>query len=108
MNYYQELAISMIEKFDSIGDLTLLPNFVIRKMLVDYLVAEGLEIEQSRKIAMSLEVEVSQEAYDALGLTIVSNLVHSMAKVIAKFNAATIANGLGPIQDGQGMNLKFS
>jgi len=36
-----------------------------------------------------------------------AKLLHSMVKVIAKVNTASIANGLGPIQDAQGMNLNI-
>jgi len=107
MNQYQKFAMQMIEQFDALGDLTLLPNFAIRKMLLGFLVVEGLEIELARKLAMGFECKVSQEAYDSMGEEITAKLVHSMAKVIAKVNTASIANGLGPIQDAQGMNLNI-
>jgi len=141
MNQYQKFAMQMIEQFDALGDLTLLPNFAIRKMLLGFLVVEGLEIELARngyEVLKGARLKSLKEAIQALDVPetdfgnisktpqlgvfnfraflnlsmLVSEserakLLHSMAKVIAKVNTASIANGLGPIQDAQGMNLNI-
>jgi len=141
MNQYQKFAMQMIEQFDALGDLTLLPNFAIRKMLLGFLVVEGLEIELARngyEVLKGARLKSLKEAIQALDVPetdfgnisktpqlgvfnfraflnlsmLVSEserakLLHSMVKVIAKVNTASIANGLGPIQDAQGMNLNI-
>lgn len=105
-NRLQSFALEMIEAFDAV-DISKHPNFYIRKDICDQLCAQGWPKEQAQTLVNKMTIEVSEEAYEEVGKEIMDKLLASMVGVLVRYNNESIKAGLGPVTNGDLMNLKL-
>ncbi len=107
MNYAQNLVRDLINQLKGY-DLSELPNFKLRVQIKNALVESGVPLEQAQMLAMGMEVEVSEGAYQEVGPDLMNEMVEVLVNLTVKLNNAAIANGLGPITSANGLSLKLS